>query len=39
VRLPAFGDPAEKPLPGVDLNDGAALLDLMETGLPLDKRR
>ncbi len=39
VRLPAFGDPAETTLPGVDLDDSAALLDLMEAGLPLDKRR
>jgi len=39
ARLPAFGDTAERPLPGVDLDDGAALLDLMEADLPLDKRR
>lgn len=39
VRLPAFGDPAEKPLPGVDLDDCTALLDLMEADLPLGKRR
>jgi hypothetical protein len=26
-------------MPGVDLDNSAALLDLMEKGLPLDKRR
>lgn len=38
--LPSFGDPADTfPLPGVDLDDSAHLLELMEEGLPLDKRR
>ncbi len=31
--------PAEGLQPGVDIDDSAALLDLMEEGLPLDKRR
>ncbi len=39
VRLPTFGEVDEKPMPAVDLDDTAALLDLIEEGLPLDKRR
>lgn len=27
------------PLPGVDLHDNSALLDIMEEGVPLEKRR
>lgn len=39
IELPTFrGDPAGL-APGVDLDDSAALLELMEDGLPVDKRR
>jgi hypothetical protein len=39
VELPTFGDPAAGLAPGVDLDDSAALLELMEEDLPLDRRR
>lgn len=39
VELPTFGDPADGLAPGVDLDDTAALLDLMEADTPLDQRR
>ena len=47
ARETAPGPPAELPVfrgglgfrAGVDLDDNAALLELMEAGLPLDKRR
>lgn len=37
VELPTFCGTGLAP--GVDLDDSAALLDLMEEGLPIDKRR
>lgn len=39
VDLPTFGEPGAGFMPGVDMNSNAALLDLMEEGLPLEKRR
>jgi hypothetical protein len=39
AELPAFGDPTAGLLPGVDLDDTAALLELMDEGQPLDRRR
>jgi hypothetical protein len=39
VRLPTFGVPGESFPPGVDLDSNAAMLELMEDGLPLDKLR
>jgi hypothetical protein len=37
--LTAFGEPGGGLGPGVDLDDSAALLALMEDELPLDRRR
>jgi len=39
VELPAFGDPAAGLAPGVELDDSAALLELMEEDVPLERRR
>ena len=39
VALPTFGEPGAGFMPGVDLDDTAALLELMEDGAPLDARR
>jgi hypothetical protein len=39
VELPRFGEPGAGFLPGVDISNNAALLDLMEEDLPLEKRR
>jgi Bacterial antitoxin of type II TA system, VapB len=38
-KLPTTGVPGAGFMPGVDLDSNAATLDLMEEGLPLDKRR
>jgi hypothetical protein len=38
-KLPTSGIPGAGFMPGVDLDNNAATLDLMEEGLPLDKRR
>jgi hypothetical protein len=37
--LPTFGVPGEGFMPGVDISDNVALLDVMEQDLPLHKRR
>lgn len=39
VRLPTFGVPGEGFMPGVDISDNAALRELMDEGLPLEKLR
>lgn len=39
VKLPSFGEPGAGFMPGVDLDDSAALLELMEGDAPLDARR
>lgn len=39
VALPTFGEPGAGFMPGVDLDDTAALLELMEGDAPLDQRR
>jgi hypothetical protein len=39
LELRSFGDPEGGLAPGVDLDDSAALLDLMEDDAPLDSRR
>lgn len=39
VELPTFGEPGAGFMPGVDLDDSAALLELMDEGVPLDQRR
>lgn len=39
VELPTAGVPGAGFMPGVDISNNAALLDLMEEGLPLHKRR
>lgn len=39
MELPTFGVSGEGFMPGVDVSSNAALLDLMEEGLPLHKRR
>lgn len=39
VTLPTFGVPGEGFMPGVDISDNAALRDLMDEGLPLEKLR
>lgn len=39
LELRTFGDPADGVAPGVDLDDSAALLELMEADEPLDRRR
>jgi hypothetical protein len=39
TKLPTCGEPGAGFMPGVDLDDNAATLDLMEEGLPLEKRR
>lgn len=39
VRLPTFGVPGEGFPPGVDISDNAALRELMDEGLPLEKLR
>jgi hypothetical protein len=39
VRLPTFGVPGQGFMPGVNLDSNAAMLELMEEGLPLDKLR
>ena len=38
VELPVFRSSGGL-MPGVDLSDNAALLDLLDAGLPLEKRR
>jgi hypothetical protein len=38
-KLPTFGVPGEGFMPGVDISDNAALRDLMDEGLPLEKLR
>lgn len=38
-KLPTTGVPGAGFMPGVDLDSNAATLELMEEGLPLDKRR
>ncbi len=38
VELPAFGDESSSPMPGVDLDDSAGLLELMEGGSRSAKR-
>jgi len=39
VELPSFGEPGAGFMPGVDLDDSAALLELMDEDVPLDARR
>jgi len=39
VELPTFGEPGAGFMPGVDLDDNAATLDLMDEDTPLDARR
>jgi hypothetical protein len=39
VRLPTTGKPGAGFMPGVNLDSNAAMLELMEEGLPLDKLR
>ena len=39
VRLPTSGVPGEGFMPGVDISDNAALRDLMDEGVPLEKLR
>lgn len=39
VELPSFGEPGAGFMPGVDLDDSAALLELMDGDVPLDARR
>jgi hypothetical protein len=38
-RLPTTGKPGGSFMPGVNLDNNAAMLELMEEGLPLDKLR
>jgi len=39
VRLPTTGKPGAGFLPGVNLDSNAAMLELMDEGVPLDKLR
>lgn len=39
VRLPTSGVPGEGFMPGVDVSDNAALRDLLDEGVPLEKLR
>jgi hypothetical protein len=39
IELPSYGEPGAGFMPGVDLDDSAALLELMEGDAPLDARR
>ena len=39
VELPSFGEPDAGFMPGVEIDDTAALLELMEGDAPLDARR
>ncbi|HET6449029.1 MAG TPA: type II toxin-antitoxin system VapB family antitoxin [Conexibacter sp.] len=39
VRLPTFGVPGEGFMPGVDISDNAALRDLMDEGISLERLR
>ena len=39
VRLPTFGVPGEGFMPGVDISNNAAVRDLLDEGLPLEKLR
>jgi len=39
VKLPTFGVPGEGFRPGVNLDSNAAMLELMDEGVPLEKLR
>ena len=39
VRLPTFGVPGERFMPGVDISNNAATRDLLDEGVPLEKLR